>query len=317
MIKTQNLTKRFDQLTAVYNLTFEIAEGEIFGFLGPNGAGKTTTIRMLCGLIRPSEGKAWVSGYQVGLDSEKVRQTVGLLTEQPGLYEQLNALDNLQFYASLYGLAKPEADKRIQETLEWLDLWQRRKESVATFSKGMKQKLAIGRALLHRPKILFLDEPTASLDAESAKSVREAIVALRDTKRTIFLCTHNMEEADRLCDHVGIFKTKLLKLDTPANLRRQYGVGTPQIHIRLQHLLAEEMDKLVATVCCLPFVSNAEWVDNNTALLVSLTKPDENNPTLIRTLVEAGANVQFVEQQTATLEEVYLSFVETDKRKGE
>jgi ABC-2 type transport system ATP-binding protein len=315
MIKLQSLTKRFDKLTAVYNLSFEVSEGEIFGFLGPNGAGKTTTIRMLCGLISPSDGKAWVDGKQIGLDSAKVRQTVGLLTEQPGLYEQLNALDNLNFYASLYQLPKPEAEKRIQEILEWLNLWQRRKEAVATYSKGMKQKLAIGRALLHRPKVLFLDEPTASLDAESAKSVRDAILALRDAKRTIFLSTHNMEEADRLCDHVAIFKTKLLKLDTPANLRRQFGIAGRQVRIRV-HLTANfDPDKLIARVCELPKVTAAKWLAEDNALLVSSANPDEDNPALIRTLVEAGVNVQYVEEQTASLEEVYLDLVQNDNRK--
>jgi ABC-2 type transport system ATP-binding protein len=315
MIKTQNLTKRFDTLTAVYNLSFEVAEGQIFGFLGPNGAGKTTTIRMLCGLIQPSEGKAWVAGHQVGLDGEKVRQSIGLLTEQPGLYEQLNALDNLYFYSSLYSLSKAEADKRIQEILEWLNLWQRRKEPIATYSKGMKQKLAIGRALLHRPKVVFLDEPTASLDAESAKSVRDAVLALRDTKRTIFLCTHNMEEADRMCDQVGIFKTKLLKLDTPANLRRQFGVGSRQVRISMRPQSPQERAKLVAVAGSLPFVAKAEWLPDNTAMQVSLTKPDEQNPLLIRALVEADAPIQFVEEQTASLEEVYLELVQTETKK--
>src|SRR5215210_7607796 len=151
MIRTEQLTRRFGQFLAVDRLDLEIETGEIFGFLGPNGAGKTTTIRMLCALVAPSAGRAWINGCEVGSgkNNDRVRQTVGLLTEAPGLYELLNALDNMMFYAQLYGLSAAEARRRAEETLRWLDLWQWRKEPVGSFSKGMKQKLAIGRALLH------------------------------------------------------------------------------------------------------------------------------------------------------------------------
>lgn len=314
MIRTQDLTRRFGEFTAVEKLTIEVGEGEIFGFLGPNGAGKTTTIRMLCGLIAPTSGKAWVANYPVGEDAqnEKVRRSVGLLTESPGMYELLNAWDNLLFYARLYQLPQEEASKRVEEILRWLDLWQWRKEPVGGFSKGMKQKLAIGRTLLHRPAVLFLDEPTASLDAEAAHTVREAIVALKQTGRTIFLSTHNLDEAEKLCDRIAIFKHKLLQLDTPRMLRRRFGVEGRQVIIRLRPPAPEN---LLARVKALPFVLSAEWQPGETApqtegrLRVALSDPENENPALIRCVMEAGGQIRFVEEHTSTLEEVYLNLI--------
>lgn len=312
MIRTEKLTRRFGEYLAVDKLDLEVTEGEIFGFLGPNGAGKTTTIRMLCALVAPSAGRAWVNGHEVGSEksNNKVRESVGLLTEAPGLYELLTAMDNLLFYAQLYGLSGAEATKRAEETLQWLDLWPWRKEPVGTFSRGMKQKLAIGRALLHRPRVLFLDEPTASLDAEASQAVREAIVSLKEARRTIFLSTHNMEEADRLCDRIGIFKQRLLQLDTPRNLRRHFGLDENQrrIVVRLRNYLEELPDSVRA----LSFVSSANWLpftpnSDTMSLEVRLTEPEVNNPALVRCLLEAGAEIQYIEEHTPSLEEVYLA----------
>lgn len=309
IIRAEKLTRRFGEYLAVDNLNLEVKEGEIFGFLGPNGAGKTTSIRMFCALVMPSAGRAWVAGHEVGPEksNDKVRQAVGLLTESPGLYELLNALDNMVFYARLYGLDGGEALRRAEETLQWLDLWQWRKEPVGTFSKGMKQKLAIGRALLHRPKVLFLDEPTASLDAEASHAVREAIISLKEARRTIFLSTHNMEEADRLCDRIAIFKQRLLQLDTPLNLRRHFGVEGRRIVIKLARRLPD-LDEKVAR---LGFVRSAVWLAASNGaganLEVCLDEPETYNPALVRCLIEAGADLLFLEEKTPTLEEVYLA----------
>ncbi|MEI7553952.1 ABC transporter ATP-binding protein [Candidatus Chlorohelix sp.] len=309
MIKTERLSKRFGSVNAVENLTIEVASGEIFGFLGPNGAGKTTTIRLLSGLIAPSGGKAWVNGFELGKQNDKVRASIGLLTETPGLYEQLSALDNMLFYAELYTLSKSEARQRVQEALEWLSLWNRRNDQVITFSKGMKQKLAIGRALLHRPQILFLDEPTAGLDAESARTVRDAIVTLKNTKRTIFLSTHNMDEADKLCERIGIFKNRLIQVDSPRNLRRRFGVNSRRVRVQLR----SEVTELQSEISKLPFVQQVELESNNINpenvynIYISLDDPDNQNPQLVKRLVELGAEIQYVEEQTATLEDVYLN----------
>lgn len=312
MIRTENLTRRFGENLAVDNLNIEVQEGEIFGFLGPNGAGKTTTIRMLCALVAPSAGRAWINDFEVGPDNNAVRASIGLLTESPGLYESLNALDNMVFYARLYGLSEPEARKRSEETLRWLDLWRWCKQPVATYSKGMKQKLAIGRALLHQPEVLFLDEPTASLDAEAAFAVREAILSLKEAGRTIFLSTHNMEEANRLCDRIAIFKQKLLQLDTPLNLRRHFGLEERRIVVRVRR----KVDGLTGKLGELSFIKTVNWLETeekaapgSPALEVRLLDPEENNPGLVRTLVEAGADIQYLEERTPTLEEVYLAAI--------
>src|SRR3990170_57816 len=194
MIATRRLTKRFGKVAAVEDLDLEIRAGEVFGLLGPNGAGKTTTIRMLCALIAPSSGEAWVAGYRLGRDDTQLRKTVGILTETPGLYEQLSAERNLSFFAQLYEVDK--VDQQVQRYLTMLGLWGRRHEAVGTFSKGMRQKLAIARALLHEPLVLFLDEPTSGLDPEAALVVRDFILELSREGRTIMLCTHNLDEAE-------------------------------------------------------------------------------------------------------------------------
>src|SRR4030043_560482 len=219
MIRTENLTKKFNTTLAVDNLTLEIPEGEVFGFLGPNGAGKTTTIRMLTSLIGPTSGTAVVNGFQVGREDIHIRRSVGILTETPGMYDNLSAEFNLEIYANLYEVKDPKG--QVEKYLRMLGLWERRQDEAGTFSKGMKQKLAIARALLHEPRILFLDEPTAALDPEASHLVHDFIAELRKEGRTIFLCTHNLDEADRLCDRIGVFKTHLLVVDSPTNLRSQ------------------------------------------------------------------------------------------------
>src|SRR4030043_1261241 len=219
MIRTENLTKKFNTTLAVDDLTHDGDEGEVFGFLGPNGAGKTTTVRMLTSLIAPTSGSAIVNGFRLGERDTDIRRTVGILTETPGMYDNLSAEFNLEIYANLYEVADPKA--QVEKYLRMLGLWERRKDEAGTFSKGMKQKLAIARALLHEPRILFLDEPTAALDPEASHLVHDFITELKKEGRTIFLCTHNLDEADRLCDRVGVFKTHLLVVDTPTNLRSQ------------------------------------------------------------------------------------------------
>jgi len=198
-IEAEGLTKTFDSLTAVDHLSLDVREGEVFGVLGPNGAGKTTTIRMLACLILPSEGSAKVGGYDIKRDSLKVRQIVGILTENPSLYERLTAFENLDFFAEAYGLSNiQEKENRIKELLEFFELWERRNDKVATFSKGMKQKLAIARALVHKPPVLFLDEPTAGLDPEASREVRDLMERLsRHEKHTILICTHRLEDAEK------------------------------------------------------------------------------------------------------------------------
>src|SRR5438309_1044507 len=227
VVRTEKLTKRFGDLTAVDGIDLDVHEGEVFGFLGPNGAGKTTTLRLLCALIAPTSGTAEIAGHRLGRDDAKIRAAVGILTELPGLYERQSAWDNLVFYATLYGLAPSVSRAQAERFLRPMGLWGRRHEPVVTFSRGMKQKMAIARAALHEPRILFLDEPTTGLDPDAAKTVRDFIITLRDEGRTVFLCTHNLDEADRLCDRIAFFRHKVIRIDSPDELRAElYGRTT-------------------------------------------------------------------------------------------
>ncbi len=221
MIEIENLTRKFGDLTAVDNLTLHVDEGEVFGFLGPNGAGKTTTVRMLCCLISRTSGKATIGGFDISnkADQQKIRRMVGLLTENPGLYDSLSAYQNLDFYGRLYKIPEQQRKERIDYFLKMLELQEKKDVAAGTFSKGMKQKLAIARALIHDPQVLFLDEPTASLDPEASKTVRDFILELKKEKRTIFLNTHLLDEAQKICDRVGILKTKLNSCGLSARAR--------------------------------------------------------------------------------------------------
>ncbi|MGD9091725.1 MAG: ABC transporter ATP-binding protein [Anaerolineales bacterium] len=299
MIRTENLSKQFGEILAVDRLSLEVNEGEVFGFLGPNGAGKTTTVRMLTSLIGPSDGHAVVNGFAIGEDDQEIRRSVGILTETPGMYDNLSAEYNLQIYANLYEVR--DVNVQVEKYLRMLGLWERRHDEAGTFSKGMRQKLAIARALLHEPPILFLDEPTAGLDPEAARLVRDFISELRKEGRTIFICTHNLDEADRLCDRIAVFKTSLLVVDTPSNLRSQIFGRKVVFHLALADpAFAKPVEEM-------PFVKNVRFIDKK--LLVTLDDPEAHNPDIIRALVQAGADVQFVGELRHSLEDVYLELV--------
>jgi len=299
MIKTEGLTKKFGPITAVEDLTLEIPAGEVFGFLGPNGAGKTTTVRLLTSLIGPTSGTARVNGYAIGTDDTNIRRSVGVLTETPGMYDNLSAERNLQIYASLYEVK--DSQGQVEKYLRMLGLWERRSDPAGTFSKGMKQKLAIARALLHEPQTVFLDEPTSALDPESAHLVRDFILEIKKEGRTIFLCTHNLDEADRLCDRIGVFKTHLLVVDTPTRLRAQVFGRKVVFHLQ------KADETLAVKVRALQYVKEARTIDNK--ILVTLDDPETHNPEIIRLLVGSGADVQFVGELRHSLEDVYLQLV--------
>ena len=307
-IETQGLTRKFGELVAVDDLTLAIPAGSVFGFLGPNGAGKTTTVRMLAALIAPTSGAASVAGHSLGADNHAIRRTVGILTEAPGLYDRLSAYQNLVFFAQLYDVPPDRAAAQAERYLRMLGLWARRADHVGGFSKGMRQKLAIARALLHEPAVVFLDEPTAGLDPEAARTVRDFVKELRAEGRTIFLTTHNLPEADELCDLIGVFRTRLVRLDTPANLRAGlFGRGTL---VRVAGTVAD----LVPIARGLPFVRDVAVRDG--ALSVGLDDPDAQNSALVQALVAAGAQIRYVEPLTHSLEDVYLELVGTEGTEG-
>ena len=308
MLKTHQLTKEFPvphgkPVLAVDHLDLEVDEGQVFGFLGPNGAGKTTTVRMLTSLIAPTSGEAWVNDYQVGRDDRQIRRTVGILTESPGMYDRLSAEKNLTIYARLYEVH--DVKGQVEKYLRMLGLWDRRDDVVGNFSKGMKQKLAICRALLHEPKVLFLDEPTSGLDPEAAKLVNDFVRELRTEGRTIFINTHNLDEADRLCDRIGVMKQKLLIVDSPQALRQRLYGRKVVFHLRKAPPAAVERVK------SLPFVKEVQCLttESGDKLVIALDEPEGQNPAIIRTLVDAGVDIQFVGELRHTLEEVYLSLI--------
>jgi ABC-2 type transport system ATP-binding protein len=303
VLRTERLTKRFDRLTAVENLDLEVREGEVFGFLGPNGAGKTTTLRLLCALIAPTSGTAEVAGFRLGSEDEQIRSSVGILTEQPGLYERLSAEQNLLFFAALFGLAPRVAREQTERYLRLMGLWDRRTESVATFSRGMKQKMAIARAAIHEPRIIFLDEPTTGLDPDAARTVREFIGKIRGEGRTVFLCTHNLDEADRLCDRIAFFRRTMIRIDTPARLRAElYG------HATEFRILPSPRPEHLMKVQAVEGVKDAHL--ENGSIIVSSADPLLANPRVIRALVGAGAEVAYVSDRKVSLEDVYLRIVE-------
>ena len=301
-LTADGLGRAFEDRWAVRGVSLAVHRGEVVGLLGPNGAGKTTTVRMLTALIRPTEGTATVAGFDVHKDPESVRTRVGILTETPGLYEKLSATANLDFFGRLYGLPAEVRAERIERYLRLFSLWDRRDDLAATFSKGMKQKLAIARALLHDPSVVFLDEPTAALDPEAAFIVREAIETLRKAGRTIVLATHNLDEADRLCDRIAFIRGGLLRIDSPAALRG--ALGGNGLSVRLRDAASSEQ---LGTVRGLQGVRSAEMADG--VLQVGADEPETVAPDVVRVLAGSGADIIEVRAEQASLERVYFEIM--------
>ncbi|PNX46015.1 MAG: multidrug ABC transporter ATP-binding protein [Thermoplasmata archaeon M11B2D] len=308
MISCVGLTKTFGSITAIQDFTLEIPDGCVFGLLGPNGAGKTTTMRMLSCLIQPTSGKAHIDSYDIGnkADVQKIRRMIGLLPEVPGLYETLGAYKNLDFYGQFYGVPKQRREESIKTTLTNLGLWDRRNEPVGGFSKGMKQKIAIARALTHDPKYIFLDEPTASLDPAAAKLVREYILDLKKQGNTILINTHNLSEAERICDTVAVVKNKIVKVGRPKELAR--GLFARTVSITLQKIPSS----LLAEISSLRYVSEAQV--NGNQLVLRVKDPEQDNPQVISWLIQKGLQVQFVSEEEYSLEDVYLKLIEGEGR---
>ena len=304
-IRITNLTRDFKTVRAVDNLTMEVPSGRVFGFLGPNGAGKTTTLRLLLGLLEPTKGGAQVLGYDTRTQAGHIRQNSGALLEHTGLYERLSAYDNLQFYGRVWRMSSAERQTRIEELLNHLGLWKRRNEIVKTWSRGMKQKLAIARTLLHRPALVFFDEPTAGLDPVAAASLHEDIANLAALEEmTIFLTTHNMAEAEKLCHQVGIIREgKLVAIGPLHQLLTQASGG--QIDITGRGFTPRVLDMLRRY----PGISNIDQHNHHVSIHHEDSMPIAP---LVNLLVSAGVESDEVRKSRASREETFLELVEDE-----
>jgi len=305
-IEILELRRDFGEIRALDGLSLEVPTGTVFGFLGPNGAGKTTTIRLLLGLLEPTSGSARVLGYDTRTGANEVRARTGALLENSGVYEQLSVEDNLEFYGRAYRMGTAERHARIQEVLSEMGLWERRKQRAGDWSRGMRQKLALARAMLHRPELVLLDEPTAGLDVEAAVAVRAELVAMAEREGvTIFLTTHNMTEAEKICNRVAVIrKGKLVAVGHPDELRAQ--AGSPQVEIVGRGFEAAILEKLRR----LPVVRSVQ--NRNGHLLIDLNETTDTS-VLVSTLVNEGAQVEEVRRGTASLEDVFLTLMEEEK----
>ncbi len=302
-IKAENLCKKFGNIVAVDNVSFSVYNGEIFGFLGPNGAGKTTTIRMLAGMISPSSGKAEIIGLPIDGNIQKLHSAIGLLTESPGFYENLSAKRNLEYFAGFYQGIDPV--KQTEKYIKAVGLWERREEKVKTFSKGMKQRLAIARTLIHEPEVLFLDEPTAGLDPESAQEVRNIIKDLKRKGRTIFLSTHNLSEAESLCDRIAIIRTSLIALDTVDNLRNK--LFKREVVIEMESI----EPGIINMINGFDFIQSVRIEEKS--LIIEMDDIERGRPILVREIVSAGGMIQNIYENKHSLEDTYLSLVSSEK----
>ena len=299
MIEASNLTKQFNSVLAVGNLTLQVSSGEVFGFLGPNGAGKTTTVRMLATLIGPTSGTATVAGFSIESEQQNIRRNVGILTESPGMYDRLSAQRNLEIYANLYEVE--DVDGQVEKYLRMLGLWERRHDAAGTFSKGHEAEAAVARALLHEPRVLFLDEPTAGLDPEASRLVRDS--SLSCGPRPHHLPDHAQPRRGRngCATALPSSTSGCGFVDSPSGLRRRLYGRQVVFHLR------EVGEPFAAALRAFPTVDKVEVVDNK--LVASVAEPESANPDLIRALVEAGADIQFVGELRHSLEDIYLQLV--------
>jgi ABC-2 type transport system ATP-binding protein len=306
MIDLIGLTKRFDDFTAVDQVSLSVAAGEILALLGPNGAGKTTTVRMLGAILRPTAGRAVVAGYDVVEHPREVRRRVGLLTEQPGLYLRMKGGAYLDFFGRLMGMDAEERERRARELLDSFGMpeaWDRR---MGTYSKGMRQKMALARAMLHNPSVLLLDEPTSAMDPYSAKLVRDGIVGLRHHQRAIVICTHNLAEAEAMADRIAVIRRgRIIALGTVAELKSSL-LGPPLMELRLTHALDGAHDGVVKILSDLVKIEalGQDWLRYFTP------SPQEINPRVLQALASQQVDVVTLSPVPRSLEDVYLRVVE-------
>jgi ABC-2 type transport system ATP-binding protein len=305
-IRTENLTRDFGSLRALDGLSMEVQQGTIFGFLGPNGAGKTTTINLLLGLLEPTIGKAEVLGLDSRTQADQIRANSGALLEYPGLYEQMSAEENLYFYGLVWRLPRAELQLRIEELLTRMGLFERRTERLAKWSRGMKQKLALARAMMHRPQVVFMDEPTAGLDVMAAAAIRDDLSTLTTREGvTLFVTTHNMAEAEKLCQQVAVIrKGRLVAIGQPDQLRKH--AGSPRLEITGKGF----SENVVGLLRNRPEVSSLELRSDQLSIHL---REDVDTGSLVNLVVGAGVQIEEVRRGKASLEEVFITLMEEEK----
>lgn len=308
MIHTEDLGKQFDTFWAVHNVSLDVRAGEVLALLGPNGAGKTTTVRMLTSILRPTCGQASVGGYDVVRHPAKVRGLVGVLTEQHGLYGRMPADDYLDFFGQLYGLDGPTRKTRTQRLLEHFGLHADRHRRIGEYSKGMRQKLALARALLHEPPVLLLDEPTSAMDPESARLVRNAIQELRSASRAVIICTHNLAEAEELADQIAIIRSGRIIASGPPDTLKSELLGPVEFEVSLGGVLNGHILSLPSGAALSH--SGMDWLRYKTG------SPQETNPMVLRYLLDLGLPVTGLREVPRTLEQVYLQAMQTTAQEG-
>jgi len=298
MIETHDLSKQFHDFLAVDGVDLTVGAGQILALLGQNGAGKTTTVRMLTALLQPSRGWARVAGYDVVKNGHDVRASVGVLTEQHGLYMRMTAIEYLDFFGQVYSLSSESRKSRSDHLLQYFGLTEASRRRIGEYSKGMRQKLALARAMMHDPGVLLLDEPTSAMDPESARLVRDEIARLKSSKRTIVICSHNLTEVEILADQIAIiYRGRILMQGTLEDLKRNV-LGAPEYEIKFSDAwdssgleLPKDVDLLSRTA---------------TSLKVRVMRPQESNPQILRSLSAMSASVMTIQEEPCTLEQVYL-----------
>jgi ABC-2 type transport system ATP-binding protein len=301
MIQTQNLSKRFNNFLAVDRVNIDVAAGEVLAILGPNGAGKTTTVRMLTSILRPSAGWAKVAGYDVVTQAAQVRASVGVLTENHGLYNRMPAGDYLDFFGQIYNLDAAARKARMLQLLEDFGLSEEIRKPIGEFSKGMRQKLALARALLHRPPVLLLDEPTSAMDPESARLVRDSILTLRSEERTIVICTHNLAEAEELADKIAIIRRgRIIAQGSPEDLKARF-LGPAEYEMRLAEQVSRYKPVLPEGATLV--ASGSNW------LRYRVDDSRQLNPVVLRELLAQGMPIVSLQEVPRSLEQVYLQAI--------
>lgn len=298
MIETKDLTKQFHDFLAVDEVNLNVDAGQILAILGQNGAGKTTTVRMLTALLTPTRGTARVAGYDVVKNGHDVRSSVGVLTEQHGLYMRMTAIEYLDFFGQVYSLSAATRRSRSDHLLEYFGLTEASHRRIGEYSKGMRQKLALARAMMHDPGVLLLDEPTSAMDPESARLVRDEIARLKSSQRTIVICSHNLTEVEALADKIAIiYRGKILLQGSLDELKREV-LGAPEYEVKL----SKEWD-----MGGLEMPEGVELLSRTaTSLKVRVERPQESNPQLLRSLSDRSASVMAFQEEPRTLEQVYL-----------